>query len=260
MKYIDYGLQGKTAIVTGAGTGIGAASAVELAKGGASVALFGRREGPIREMKEECLKYTDRAMALSVDVSSKAAVDKGVAEVADAFGGVDILVNNAGIELKVEPGQSRFDEFFDAQDPEDYLEFFRVHALGHYLMNLAVIPSMQRNHFGRVVNVSSALALDGSYGVPGYTASKAGAIAQTKAFAQRYGSDGITFNAILPGLVNTPMKEDSLPEEFELVVGITPLGRVAEPIDIARAVVFFAQEDLFVTGQTLIVSGGANIF
>jgi NAD(P)-dependent dehydrogenase (short-subunit alcohol dehydrogenase family) len=259
-KYEDYGLSGRVAIITGAGTGIGAACAEELAKGGAKVALFGRRTAPLQQTKDECLKYTDGVLALSVDVSDKASVAGGVKAVLDAFGRIDILVNNAGIELKVEPGQSRYEEFFDSQEPEEYLEFFRVHSLGHYLMNLAVLPAMKEQGFGRVVNVASVLGLDGSYGVPGYTASKAGAITQTKAFARRYGRHGITYNAILPGLVDTPMKDDSLPEEFEIVKSITPLGRIAQPVDIARAVLFFAQQDLFVTGQSLIVSGGGNIY
>ena len=259
-KYQEYGFSGRVAIITGAGTGIGAACAEELAKGGAKVALFGRRIEPLEKVKQECLKYTDGVLALSIDVSDKASVQKGVKAVLDAFGQIDILVNNAGIDLKIKLGEIRYEEFFDSQEPEEYMEFFRIHSLGHYLMNLAVLPTMQEQKFGRVVNVSSVLGIDGSYGVPGYTASKAGAITQTKAFARRYGCDGITYNAILPGMVNTPMKEDALPEEFDFVAGITPLGRIAEPIDIARAVLFFAQQDLFVSGQSLIVSGGGNIY
>jgi NAD(P)-dependent dehydrogenase (short-subunit alcohol dehydrogenase family) len=258
-QYLDYGFQGKTAIVTGAGSGVGASCAEELAKGGAKVALFGRRIEPLEKMRDECLKYTDRAMALSVDVSDKDSVDAGVKKVTDALGGADILINNAGVDLKVEVGESRFEKFFDTQSPDEYLEFFRIHTLGHYLMNLAVIPTMREKRFGRIVNVSSVLGLDGSYGVPGYTASKGGAITQTKAFARRYGRYNITVNAILPGFVNTPMKLDSSPEEFEIIEKITPLGRYAEPIDMARVVLFFAQENLFVTGQALVVSGGGNI-
>jgi len=258
-QYLEYGLQGKAAIVTGAGTGIGRSCAVELAKGGAAVALFGRRVGVLEEALSECLKYTDKALALSVDVSDQESVKTGVGKVLEAFGKVDILVNNAGIETRYKPGESIFGDYFDKLTPEEYLQFVKIHTLGHYMMNLAVIPSMQKNHFGRIVNVSSVLGFNGAYSTPGYTASKAGAICQTKAFAMKYGKDNITVNAIAPGMVETPMKIDASPEEYAAVISGTPLGRVAQPIDVARAVLFFAQENLFVSGQTLIVDGGATI-
>ncbi len=258
-QYLDYKLQGKAAIVTGAGTGVGEACAVELSKGGAKVALFGRRPGPIEKVREECLKYTPDVLALSVDVSDETAVKEGVGKVIDQFGKVDILVNNAGIESRLQPGQTFFEDLFDALGPEDYLKFFKIHALGHYLMNLAVIPSMQENKFGRVVNVTSVTGVNGMYSTPGYTASKAAAICQTKSFAKRYGRYNITFNSIAPGMIDTPMKIDSPPEEFEFVANKTPLGRVSQPIDIARAVLFFTQENLFVSGQNLIVDGGSTV-
>ena len=254
-NYLDYGFQGKTAIVTGAGTGMGEACAIELAKGGAKVALFGRRTEPIEKARDECLKYTDGALALSVDVSDKGAVDKGVKKVLEEFGKVDILINNAGIESPVKYGEIPFNVFFDNLEPEEYLKFFKVHALGHYLMNLAVIPDMQKNHFGRIVNITSVTAVGGVYSSPAYTASKAAANTQTMAFAKKYGRDNIIVNAIMPGMVNTPMKAPSPPEEFEAVARSSTLGRVAEPIDIARVAMFFAQENLFVTGQVLTVSG-----
>ncbi|MDR1028295.1 MAG: SDR family NAD(P)-dependent oxidoreductase [Clostridiales Family XIII bacterium] len=258
-QYAEYGFRGKTAIVTGGGTGIGASVAVELAKGGANVAIFGRRSEPVERTKEICLKYADKVLGMSVDVSNKDSVEEGVGTVLDRFGGVDILVNNAGIELKIDRGRSRFWDFFDTQDTDEYLEFFRVNTLGHYLMNLAVIPGMRKNRFGRIVNVASSLGVSGDYSTPGYTASKGAAITQTKAFARRYGGDNITVNVVLPGMVDTPMKSDSAPEEYETVKRLTPLGRVAQPIDLARVILFFAQEHLFVTGQALIVSGGMDI-
>ncbi|SHI12195.1 3-oxoacyl-[acyl-carrier protein] reductase [Sporobacter termitidis DSM 10068] len=258
-QYLDYGFQGRAAIITGAGTGIGRSCAVELAKGGAKVALFGRRAEKIQETLAECLQYTDRAMALSVDVSDETAVKDGVGKVLKAFGKADILINDAGIESRLRPGQTFFGDLFDALGPEEYLKFFKIHALGHYLMNLAVIPDMQKNHFGRIVNVTSVTGVNGAYSTPGYTASKAAAICQTKAFAKKYGKDNIAVNSIAPGMVDTPMKIDATPEEYAAVAGITPLGRVAQPVDIARAAMFFAQENLFVTGQNLIVDGGSNI-
>ncbi|MDR0904625.1 MAG: SDR family oxidoreductase [Oscillospiraceae bacterium] len=258
ISYIDYGFAGRAAIVTGAGTGIGQACAIEFAKGGASVALFGRRAEKLAETRAECLKHTDKVLALSVDVSDEAAVKSGVAEVLRAFGRIDILVNNAGIESDLQEGQT-FRDLFEIQDPEEYLKFFKIHALGHYLMSVAVLPAMKAAHFGRVVNITSVCGVDGQYSSPAYVSSKGAANTQTKAFASKYAPDNIIFNSISPGMVNTPMKKDSPPEEFAYVASVTPLGRVAEPIDIARVAMFFAQENLFVVGQNLIVDGAAHI-
>jgi NAD(P)-dependent dehydrogenase (short-subunit alcohol dehydrogenase family) len=258
-KYLDYGFQSRVAIITGAGSGIGESCAVELAKGGARVALFGRRADLLEKVKEECLKHTDKALALSVDVSDENAVKSGVAKVLGNFGKIDILVNNAGIESRLKPGQSFFGDLFDALTPDDYIKFFKIHSLGHYMMNLAVIPDMKKNHFGRIVNVTSVTGVNGAYSTPGYTASKAAAICQTKSFAKKYGKDNITFNSIAPGMVDTPMKIDATPEEYAFVAKMTPLDRVAQPIDVARVVLFFAQENLFVSGQNLIVDGGSTV-
>ena len=259
MVYLDYGFAGKSAIVTGAGSGIGEACAIELAKGGAKVALFGRRTAPLETVREECLKYTDDVLALSVDVSDETAVKEGVGKVLQQFGKADILVNNAGIEARLQPGQTLFGDLFDTLGPDEYLKFFKIHTLGHYLMNLAVIPNMQKNHFGRIVNVTSVTGVNGGYGVPGYTGSKAAAICQTKAFAKKYGRDNIAVNSIAPGMVDTPMKIDATPEEYAFIESITPLGRVCQPVDVARVAMFFAQENLFVTGQNLIVDGGSTV-
>ena len=257
--YQEYGLAGRGAIVTGAGTGMGRAIAVELAKAGARVALFGRRSGPIQEACEACNTYTPGCIALSVDVSDAEAVKAAVEQVAETFGRIDVLVNNAGVESRLEPGQTFFDDLFDTMEPEEYLKFFRIHSLGHYLMNRAVIPHMQARHFGRIVNVTSVTGITGMYSTPAYTSSKAAANCQTKAFAKKYGADNITVNAIAPGMVDTPMKIDATPEEYAAVAAITPLGHVCQPIEVARVALFFAQEHLFVTGETLVVDGGSNL-
>ena len=257
-QYIEYGLAGRGAIVTGAGTGIGASCAVELAKAGARVALFGRRTPPLEEILAECEKYTPGNVAMSVDVTDEAAVKAAVRRVADAFGRVDVLVNNAGFESDYQPGENPEEVFFD-MEPEEYLQFFRVHAYGHYTMTRACAEYMMPARFGRIVAVTSVTGLTGAYSSPAYVTSKAAAILQIKPFARRYGKYNITVNSIAPGMVNTPMKRNSPPEEFAAVADITPLGKVAEPIDVARVAMFFAQENFFVTGQNIVVDGGSNM-
>ena len=251
MKYQEYGFKDRIALITGAGTGVGRAVAEELAKGGAKLALFGRRLEKLEETREECLKYTDDVLALSVDVGVKEQVDGNVGKVLNHFGKVDILVNNAGFERRLAPGESFWETYFDKLTPEEYLQNFKTHTLGHYLMNNAVIPSMIGQRFGRIVNVTSILGITPGFETPAYSGSKAAAISQTAAFAKKYGKYNITVNALAPGMINTPMKIDSTPEEFEACAEAATLKRIAEPIDIARVVLFFAQEDLLVTGQVL---------
>lgn len=258
-KYLEYGFKDKSAIVTGAGSGVGEATAIELAKGEAKVALFGRTLEKLENVARECRKYTEHVLCVQADVSNPEDVKAGVEKVVNAFGGVDILINNAGIESRLKKGETFFGTLFDKLDEETYLSFFRVHDFGHYLMNLAVIPYMQKNHFGRIVNTTSVTGIHGNYSTPAYTASKAGSITQTKAFAMKYGKDGITVNAIAPGMVDTPMKIDSTPAEYEFVAKKTPLGRVATGLDMARCILFFAQENLFVTGQCLTCDGGSDL-
>lgn len=256
-QYLDYFLEGRSAIVTGAGTGIGAACAIELAKAGVRVALFGRRIAPIEATAAECEKYTPGAIAMPVDVSDKDAVYKSVDCVKDKFGRLDILINNAGIESPYQVGETPFDAFFD-MEPEEYMQFFNIHSLGHYMMMQASAKHMVLANFGRIINITSITALNGAYSSPAYTASKAAAICQTKAFARKYGKNNITVNSIAPGMVNTPMKANSPPEEFEIVGKMSPLGRVIEPVDIARIAMFLSSTNLFLSGQNIVVDGGGG--
>jgi 3-oxoacyl-[acyl-carrier protein] reductase len=256
--YVEYGLDGRGAIVTGAGTGIGAACAIELAKAGAKVALLGRRMRPLEETLAECEKYSPGGFVFSLDVADEPAVKDAVKQAADKFGSVDVLINNAGVDSDYKPGENPFDQYFD-MTPDEYISFFRVHVYGHYTTARACALYMIPAKYGRIVNITSVTGLTGSYSSPAYTSSKAAAILQTKALARKYGKHNITVNSVAPGMVNTPMKRNSPPDEFAFVAGLTPLGRVAEPIDIARVAMFFAQENLFVTGSNIVVDGGSNM-
>lgn len=257
--YLEYGLDGRGAIVTGGGTGVGAACATELAKAGVRVAISGRRIDPLEETMAECNKYTPGCIALPLDVSDSSAVKEAVRKAAETFGRLDVLVNNAGIDHDYKRGEHPFEKYFDVEDEEEYLSYFKIHTMGHYYMMKECCLYMAPAKFGRIVNVTSVLGLTGGMSIPPYTASKAAAIIQTKAFARRYGKHNIAVNSVAPGFVNTPMKSMHIPEDLERIAAMTPLCKSGEPIDIARVVMFFAQEHLFITGQNIVVDGGSNM-
>ena len=176
----------------------------------------------------------------------------------EAFGRIDVLINNAGEESPYEISQYPFDEFFN-MEPDEYISFFKVHTLGHYLMMQEVINQYMREAgFGRIVNVASETGLDEAYSSPAYSSSKSAAICQTKSFAKKYGKYNITVNSIAPGVINTPMRASTLSEDLTSVTKMTPMGRVTEPMDVARLAMFLSQEHLFVSGQNIIIDGGST--
>ena len=255
---VSYGIEGRVAVVTGAGKGIGRETAIQLAKMGAKVALFGRGAESINLVKAEIEAFSKDVIAVVCDVGYEPAVKQAVAEVIEKYGRIDILINDAGIEAQCAPGQVGGD-IFDILTEEQYFGVLRTNMLGHYYMYRNVIPHMQKNHYGRIVNVTSVTGLNGGFGSPAYTGSKAAAMCQSKAFARKYAPDGIIINAVAPGMVNTPMHKDTPQYMFDQVAERTPLGKVAEPIDIARIILFLAQEDLFLCGQVIVCDGGGTI-
>jgi NAD(P)-dependent dehydrogenase (short-subunit alcohol dehydrogenase family) len=257
--YKEFGFEGRTAIITGAGTGMGEAVAVELARSGAKVALFGRRLEKLEGVRDKCLEHTKDVICLSTDVRDREQVNDNVAKVLKSFGKIDILINNAGFESKLKPGETYFGTLFDKMTDEEYLDFFRTHALGHYHMNLACIPSMKEHRFGRIVNNASICGISGNFSTPAYCASKAAAICQTKSFAIKYGVDGIIVNATAEGYVDTPMNAYFTQEGRDAIAKRTLVGRAAEPIDIVRVILFLAQENLFMTGQCIVCDGGSSL-
>ncbi len=242
-------MEGRVALVTGGGRGIGRAIAVRLAESGTKVAVSYRTNDEaaeetarlVREAGAECELFKSD-VASSDDV---AALIKGVSE---AFGPVEILVNNAGTTR---------DNIMMRMKDAQFDEVIATNLKGTYLCTRAVLRGMVRARWGRIISVSSVVGLIGNAGQANYAASKAGIIGFTKSIAREVGNRGITANTVAPGYIKTELTA-GLPEEItERVLGQVPIGRLGEPEEVAEVVAFLAGEGAaYVTGQTLAVDGG----
>lgn len=252
-------------MVTGAARGIGRAIAVELAREGAAavVALDVLEEdgrATARLVAEAGRGAGTQGLFIKADVTRPEELEGAAAEVRNRFGRCHVLVNNAGIS-----GRHVGDGPVHACSPEAWERVLAVNLTGVFLASRAFIPLMLEEG-GAVVNIASDDALQGSLppnDTHAYAASKGGVIALTRAMAVSYAQAGIRVNAIAPGWVATPMTADirSDPQVAARLAGASPLGRIASPEEIARAVVFLASEDAsFVTGAMLPVEGGATIW
>jgi len=242
-------LEGKVALVTGAGRGIGRAIAEELAKRGADVVLADRMVENAQSSAQEIATLTGRqTLAIEVDVSSMESAKAMVEQTIERFGKVDILVNNAGITR---------DNLIMRMDEAEWDAVIDINLKGVWNCSKAVIRAMMKQRYGRIVNISSVSGLAGQAGQTNYSASKAGVIGFTKALAREVASRQITVNAVAPGFVPTALTMD-LPEDLkEAMMKITPLGRMGKPEEIAFAVAFFASDEAaYITGQVLSVDGG----
>ncbi|MCU1502979.1 MAG: short-chain dehydrogenase/reductase [Ilumatobacteraceae bacterium] len=262
-------LAGRVAFVTGAARGIGRAIAVAMAEAGADVAVadvhpdpFGgeryyrlraRVSGPEEEVPTAgaVAVLGRRAMSLSVDVADADAVVDAVAACAAELGPPDILVNNAGIVNNIAG--------IADMTPAAWEHELQVNLSGMFHTVRAAVPGMVERGWGRVINLSSIAALNPGLGQPAYAASKAGVIGFTKAVAQEFGPGGVTANAILPGLIATPLVR-SMPDDLrEHFVARTPVGRLGEPEDIATLAVFLASPAAgFITAVAIPCDGGVS--
>ena len=252
---VEYGIDGRAAIVTGAGSGVGRETVIQLAKMGAKVALVGRGMESISKVEKEIREFSNDVIALKCDVGAEKEVNEAVQKITDTYGRIDILVNNAGIEADREEGLMGGDILMTTPI-EQYHRVLDTNLIGHYNFMRACIPGMAERKYGRIVNVSSVTAFSGGVGTAAYVASKAGSIVQTKAFARKFGPDNILINCVAPGMIDTPMHSTTPREQFAMVEKMSALRRVAQPIDIARIILFLVQENLFMTGETLCDGGG----
>lgn len=248
-------LSGKVAVVTGAGKGIGRVTAVELAKAGAKVALVGDRNDSIDELHRYIGDLGLHSMAVVADVSSFKAVNSMAKRVKDTCDRIDILVNNAGVP-SAKAASSWSMPVMEIEDDE-WDTVLGINLKGPFNCAKAVIPYMIAQKGGVIINVSATTALMPAFGSAPYCASKAGVMALTRVLAKELGSYHIRVNCVAPGFTLTPAHNSMAEEEIDAISALVPLGRAVLPLDIARAILLFASDGLFVTGQTLVVDGGA---
>ncbi len=242
-------LKNKVALITGAAQGIGRAIATTLAQQGANVVVADIQLEKAETTAKEIMAETgQKVIAVHVDVVDSASVKAMIDRTIDEFERIDILVNNAGITR---------DSLIMRMKEADWDLVLNINLKGTFNCSKAVIRPMMKQHYGRIVNITSVSGLIGQVGQTNYSSSKAGIIGFTKALAREVGSRKITVNAVAPGLVKTALTID-LPEELkDMFIEMTPLGRYGEPEDIANAVAFLVSDEAsYITGQVLSVDGG----
>jgi len=239
-------LTGKTALVTGATGGIGAAIARAMHAKGAHVVLSGTREAVLQDLARE---LAERTSTVAANLSDAAAVD-GLIEAAEAAAGapVDILVANAGITR---------DGLLMRMKDEDWETVLKVNLESYFRLARASMRGMMKRRWGRIIGITSVVGVTGNPGQANYAASKAGMIGFSKALAQEVASRGITVNCVAPGFIESPMTDALNEQQKTQILTTIPQGRLGAGGDVAAACVYLASEDAgYVTGQTLHVNGG----
>jgi len=241
-------LTGKIALVTGASQGIGRACALELAKAGATVALAARNLEKLTTVAAEIAAAGGTAHPYALDVASEDSIKSAAKQILTDLGAVHILVNNAGITKDGLALRMKLADFDDV---------LRTNLTGSFLLTQAVISSMMKARWGRVINITSVVGETGAAGQANYAASKAGLIGLTKSLAREFASRAITVNAIAPGFIQTAMTDDLTEAQKTAILAQIPLARYGSDADIAAAVAFLASEEAgYITGHTLDVNGG----
>ncbi len=240
-----FDLTGKCALVTGASGGIGGAVARALHGAGATVGLSGTRHAPLEALAAE---LGDRAFVLPCDLSDGAAVDALPKTAAEVMGALDILVNNAGITR---------DGLMLRMSDNDWQSVIDVNMTATFRLCRGALRGMMKARWGRIVNISSVVAIGGNPGQANYAAAKAGVIGMSKCLAAEVASRGITVNCVAPGFITTAMTDKLTEEQKTALLAGVPAGRMGEAGEVAAAVLYLASTEAgYVTGSTLHVNGG----
>jgi len=242
------GVEGRVALITGASQGIGRACALVLASAGAKVALCARNQEKLQQVAAEIAAQGGEAEVYKMDVASQDDIKTGVKAVLARFGKVDILINNAGITR---------DQLVMRMKRADWDDVINTNLTGPFLLTQAVIGSMLKQRWGRIINVTSIFGQIGQAGQANYASSKAGLIGFTMAVAREVASRNITVNAVAPGWIETAMTSVLSEELKDKMRQSVPLGRTGTDVDVANAVKFLASEEAgYITGEVLKINGG----
>jgi len=240
-----FDLSGKTALVTGATGGIGAAVARALHSQGATVAISGTRAEVLEMLAKE---LGSRVHVLPCNLADKDSVEKLVPDAEAKMEKLDILVANAGVTK---------DNLFVQLRDEDWDQVIAINLTATFRLTRAAVKTMMRRRFGRVIGITSVVGVTGNPGQGNYTASKAGMIGMLKSVAAEYAKRNVTANCIAPGFIATPMTDKLNEKQREAILTRVPVGKLGTPADVAAAVVYLASDEAgYVTGQTLHVNGG----
>lgn len=243
------GLEGKTALVTGASRGIGKATAIFLAQNGCNVIInYVHEQKKAKDVADEIVQMGQGALVIQADVSKIKDIERLRAQIMKHFGGIDILVNNAGIHQHLKSWE---------MTPKDWKRIIEVNLTGVFLCCRVFLPDFIKKRNGRIINISSVIAHKGTNHECHYAASKSGILGLTRSLALELAPYNITVNAIAPGYIDTDMTSFSTEKERLDTLGVIPLGRIGTPDEIAAAICFLASDFAgYITGETLNINGG----